>query len=150
MSKRVLLVEDELDNQAVICQIIEFMMGHPKPLIAADGHEAMQLAYEHKPDIILMDLTIPKMSGWEVTRSLKSDAVFKQTPILALTAHAMRGDRERALEAGCDDYYAKPIEIDTFVAFLTPYMHAPAAEPPVETKQPPDAPASPGETGVPS
>jgi CheY-like chemotaxis protein len=82
------------------------------------------MAYEEKPDLILMDLGIPKLDGWEVTRSLKSNENFRDVPILAITAHAMIGDREKALAAGCDDYFTKPIEVDEFVDFMRPYLTA--------------------------
>jgi CheY-like chemotaxis protein len=100
------------------------MLGIQDIVCARDGHEGIRLAYEHQPDLILMDLSLPKLNGWEVTRSLKSNPRFQQVPILALTAHAMVGDREKALEAGCDDYFAKPIEVDEFLRFLRPYLHA--------------------------
>ncbi len=122
MGKRILIVEDEEDNVIVISQILELMMGQEEILVARDGHEAMNMAYQHHPDIILMDLTLPKLSGWEVTRSLRNDEQFHHTPILALTAHAMVGDRDRALAAGCDDYYAKPIDVDDFIRFVQPYL----------------------------
>jgi CheY-like chemotaxis protein len=119
---RVLIVEDEQANIAVVTQILELMLGVEDIYSAPDGHEGIRMAYELQPDLILMDLSLPKLNGWEVTRSLKSNPRFKEIPILALTAHAMVGDREKALEAGCDDYFAKPIEIDAFVDFLRPYL----------------------------
>lgn len=121
-SMRVLIVEDEEANIAVIQQILELMLGVKHVFAAQDGHEAIRLAYELEPDLILMDLSLPKLNGWEVTRSLKSNPRFHEVPILALTAHAMVGDREKALEAGCDDYFAKPIEVDEFIRFLDPYV----------------------------
>ena len=121
---RVLIVEDEQANIAVVTQILELMLGVQDIHSAQDGHEGIRLAYELEPDLILMDLSLPKLNGWEVTRSLKSNPRFRTVPILALTAHAMVGDRERALEAGCDDYFAKPIEVDEFVNFLRPYLDA--------------------------
>jgi CheY-like chemotaxis protein len=120
--KRILLVEDEQGNIDVVQNILELMFNQHTLLIARDGHEAIKLAYEEKPDLILMDLGIPKLDGWEVTRSLKSNENFRDTPILAVTAHAMVGDRERALKAGCDDYFTKPIEVDEFVDFMRPYL----------------------------
>ena len=120
--KRILLVEDEQGNIDVVQNILELMFNQHTLLIARDGHEAIKLAYEEKPDLILMDLGIPKLDGWEVTRSLKSNENFRDTPILAVTAHAMVGDRERALKAGCDDYFPKPIEVDEFVDFMRPYL----------------------------
>ena len=122
MSKRILIVEDEEDNLSVITQILRYILNQDDLVIARDGHEAIRKAYETMPDIILMDLNLPKMNGWECTRSLKSDEKFRDVPILALTAHAMIGDRARALEAGCDDYHTKPIEIDAFTTFLKPYL----------------------------
>lgn len=122
-SLRVLIVEDEDANIAVIQQILELMLGLDEVFAAKDGHEAIRMAYELEPDLILMDLSLPKLNGWEVTRSLKSNPRFEKVPILALTAHAMVGDREKALDAGCDDYFAKPIEVDEFVQFLQPYLY---------------------------
>ncbi len=123
-SRRILIVEDEEANIAVVRNILEIMLDQDDVLVARDGHEGIKLAYEHNPEIILMDLSLPKLDGWEVARSLKSNPRFKKVPILALTAHAMVGDREKALEAGCDDYYAKPIEVDEFIHFMRPYLTA--------------------------
>jgi two-component system cell cycle response regulator DivK len=122
MPNRILLVEDEEDSEKIVRDILIYVLGLNDLSFARDGHEAIHMAYEVQPDIILMDLTLPKLSGWEVVRSLKSDSLFKKTPILALTAHAMLGDRERALGAGCDDYCSKPIDVDQFVGFLVPYL----------------------------
>jgi CheY-like chemotaxis protein len=122
MPKRILIVEDDEHHLTLIRDILEHMLGQRELLVARDGHEAIRMAYQHEPDIILMDLALPRLSGWEATRSLKSNAKFRQTRILAITAHAMVGDRDRALEAGCDDYYPKPIEIDEFVQFIRPYL----------------------------
>ncbi|GAF96502.1 unnamed protein product [marine sediment metagenome] len=122
MPKRILIVEDDDTNLKVIVEILEFILNQTDLFIARDGHEAIRMAYEHKPDIILMDLSLPKLSGWEAVKSLKSNHEFRTIPILALTAHAMVGDREKALEFGCDDYFTKPIEIDALVNFLNPYL----------------------------
>ena len=123
-ARRILIVEDEEANIAVVRNILEIMLNQDDVLVARDGHEGIKLAYEHDPEIILMDLSLPKLDGWEVARSLKSNPRFMKVPILALTAHAMVGDREKALEAGCDDYYAKPIEVDEFIHFMRPYLTA--------------------------
>lgn len=122
MSKRILIVEDEQDNLSVIQQILEYILEHKDFEIAKDGHEAIQKVYSYHPHIVLMDLSIPKLNGWETTRSLRSDKSLSHIIILALTAHAMVGDREKALEAGCNDYFTKPIDIDRFVEFITPYL----------------------------
>lgn len=124
MSTRIMIVEDEENNLVLVTQILELVLGQSNFVIARDGHEAVTLVYEHQPDLILMDLSLPKLSGLEVVKSLRKDARFQETPILALTAHAMIGDRERALEAGCTDYFTKPIDIDKFVAFLQPYLNS--------------------------
>ena len=122
MDKRILIVEDDENNLTVILQLLELVLEQHDLTIARDGQEALAQAYAIRPDLILMDLNLPRLDGWEVTRSLRSDHQFEGTRILALTAHAMVGDRERALQAGCDDYFTKPIDIDAFVAFIRPYL----------------------------
>jgi CheY-like chemotaxis protein len=107
MNKTVLLVEDNPHNR----KIFSGMLTHSgfKVVEAEDGHQALAAMQKLLPDIILMDLSIPGVDGWEVTRRLKADERTKVVPIIALTAHAMRGDEDRAREAGCDYYLAKPI-----------------------------------------
>jgi len=120
--KRILVVEDEEDGLKLVTDILEKMLKQTV-LAATDGLQAIQMAHDHRPDIILMDLSLPKLDGWAATRSLRSSEIFRHTPIIALTAHAMVGAREQALEAGCTDYFSKPIDIDAFVAFLEPYLN---------------------------
>jgi two-component system cell cycle response regulator DivK len=107
LGKTVLLVEDNPHNR----KIFSGMLAHAGFTIveAEDGHQALAAIAKQLPDVILMDLSIPGVDGWEVTRRLKADARTKPVPIIALTAHAMRGDEERARAAGCDHYLAKPI-----------------------------------------
>ena len=124
MVKSILVVEDDENNLIVIRDILEHLLNQRELLVARDGHEAMRIAYEHHPDIILLDLTLPSLSGWDVARSLRNDKAFRETRILALTAHAMVSDREEALKAGCDDHFAKPIDVDRFVDFLQAYLDA--------------------------
>ena len=105
--KTILLVEDVAMNRDLMVQILEdqFLI-----LQACDGYEGVTLAAEKQPDIILMDLSLPGMDGWEAIKKLKNDHRTKNIPIVALTAHAMLGDRERVIGLGCDDYLSKPID----------------------------------------
>lgn len=105
--KKVLLVEDHADTAGLIQKQLSHI-GYPTVLVAANGPDALQKAYEEKPDLILMDISLPGMSGIEVTRRLKADPHTRSIPILAVTVKAMPGDRERCLESGCDGYLAKP------------------------------------------
>jgi CheY-like chemotaxis protein len=106
--KRVLLVEDNEDNLVVYRTILEHV-GYVV-IEARDGEEGVSRARSERPDIILMDISIPKMDGWEATQRLKADGDTSAIPIIALTAHALEEDRLKALRAGCDGYLAKPVE----------------------------------------
>jgi CheY-like chemotaxis protein len=83
--------------------------------MAVDGAQALAAVARERPDLILMDMSLPTMDGWEATRRLKADIESRAIPVIALTAHAMSGDRERALDAGCDEFDTKPIEFDRLV-----------------------------------
>lgn len=106
--KVVLLVEDNEDNLVVYRTILE----HVGYIVveARDGEEGVSRAHSENPDIILMDISIPKIDGWEATIRLKGDEATASIPIIALTAHALEEDRARAMRAGCDGYLAKPVE----------------------------------------
>lgn len=111
---KILLVEDSEQIWDFLSRRLE-RRGHTV-VLAHDGEKGVEGALLHAPDVILMDLNLPVMDGWTAARALKSDDKTRAIPIIALTAHAMSGDRERTLEAGCDDYHAKPID---FALLLT-------------------------------
>jgi two-component system, cell cycle response regulator DivK len=106
-TKVVLLVEDNPDNRGIYRTILEH--GRFEVLEAEDGQTGVDLARTRQPDLILMDVAIPLIDGWEATRMLKADPETSGIPIIALTAHALQSDRERAEEVGCDGYIAKPV-----------------------------------------
>lgn len=106
---KILLVEDNEMNRDMLSRRLE-RRGH-EVVIATDGLAGVEAAAKAKPDIVLMDMSLPVIDGWEATRRIKADPATSAIPIIALTAHAMAGDRQRALEAGCDDYDTKPIEL---------------------------------------
>ncbi len=113
---RILVVEDNRDNMTLISDVLGSL--NYEVISAKDGEEAVKSAKAEKPDLILMDLSLPRMDGWTATRHLKADPEVLHIPVIALTAHAMIGDRERALAAGCDDYLSKPINIRELAAKL--------------------------------
>jgi CheY-like chemotaxis protein len=106
---KILLVEDNEMNRDMLSRRLE-RKGHVV-VMAIDGGQGVTMASSESPDIILMDMSLPVLDGWEATRRIKADEGTKHIPILALTAHAMAGDRDKALEAGCNDYDTKPIEL---------------------------------------
>jgi len=106
---KLLLVEDNEMNRDMLSR--RLMRKGYEVVIAVDGNEGIEKARSDAPDLILMDMSLPVLDGWEATRQLKADAATKAIPIIALTAHAMSGDRARALSVGCDDYDTKPIEL---------------------------------------
>ena len=106
---RILLVEDNELNRDMLSRRLN-RRGF-EVLIAENGERALALTSEQMPDLVLMDMSLPVIDGWEATRRLKADPATAAVPIIALTAHAMASDRERALEAGCDDYDSKPVDL---------------------------------------
>jgi CheY-like chemotaxis protein len=108
MKHKVLIVEDNPLNMRLIEMILKSK--NYTLLKATDGQEALDIATREHPDLILMDIRLPTVSGLEVARRLKENQAFSHIPIIALTAHAMKGDREKAIEAGCDSYLPKPID----------------------------------------
>jgi two-component system cell cycle response regulator DivK len=106
---KILLVEDNEMNRDMLSRRLE-RRGH-EVLLAVDGQQGIDAARQLRPDLILMDMSLPVVDGWEATRQLKTEEATKGIPIIALTAHAMASDEQRAREAGCDDFDTKPIEL---------------------------------------
>ncbi len=121
---RILLVEDDELNRDSLRRLLR-RRGYDI-LLAVDGEEALVMARTERPDVILMDMRLPGIDGWEATRRLKADPETRAIPIVALTAHAMAGDRDQSLAAGCDDHDTKPIDLDR----LLPKIRALLAEAP--------------------
>ena len=105
--KKILIVEDVEFNMDLLIQLLE---DEYRLVTAEDGEKGVMLAERECPDLILMDMSLPVMDGWEATRRIKANDDLRQIPIIALTAHAMSGDEEKARAAGCDDYLAKPLD----------------------------------------
>jgi len=117
--KKILIVEDVEINRDLLEQLLE----EDYHLITAeDGAAAIRLAEKERPDLILMDMSLPVMDGWEATRTLKARDDLKQIPVIALTAHAMRGDEEKARACGCDDYLSKPVDEDRLFEKITHFL----------------------------
>jgi two-component system, cell cycle response regulator DivK len=119
---KILLVEDNEMNRDMLARRLE-RRGHDV-LIAVDGGQGIELAQQNAPDLILMDMSLPVIDGWEATRRLKVAPETSSIPIIALTAHAMSGDRDKALEAGCDDYDTKPIELPRLLGKIEAFLPA--------------------------
>ncbi len=111
---RILLVEDNEMNRDMLSRRLS-KRGY-EIAIAVDGEEGIRMAHDQAPDLILMDMSLPLKDGWTATAELKADEATQRIPIIGLSAHAMAGDRDRALEAGCDDYDTKPVELDRLLA----------------------------------
>jgi CheY-like chemotaxis protein len=114
MSNSILLVEDNEDNRIIYATALRYA-GY-EVFEAITGTEGVSQARTHRPDLVLMDISVPELDGWEATAILKADPATKHIPIIAVTAHALPGDEERSLEAGCDGYLAKPIPPAALIA----------------------------------
>jgi two-component system cell cycle response regulator DivK len=114
---KVLYVEDNDDNVYMLKMRLE-LLGDFDVVAAPDGEQGCAMALSERPDVILMDLEMPVVDGWEATRRLKDDPQTRDIPIIALSAHALAGEREKALAAGCDEFDTKPIEFERLVATL--------------------------------
>ncbi|HEX5134145.1 MAG TPA: response regulator, partial [Thermoanaerobaculia bacterium] len=123
---KILVVEDSPDIRVLVRMLLE--AGGHEVLTAADGRAGVEAARKAQPDLVLMDLSLPILSGWEAARAIKDDPATSSIPVVAVTAHAMHGDRERALAAGCDGFIAKPIDEETFEPLVRSFFHPRAEE----------------------
>jgi len=121
---RILLVEDNDMNRDMLSR--RLIRNGYEVCLAVDGQQGADMAVSERPDLILMDMSLPVIDGWEATRLIKANDATRQIPVIALTAHAMAGDREKAMEVGCEDYDTKPVEISRLLgkiaALLAPKM----------------------------
>jgi CheY-like chemotaxis protein len=117
--KKVLIVEDVDFNRDLVVQLLEDKY---HVIEAVNGQEGLELAERERPELILMDLSLPVIDGWEATRRLKANDDLRSIPVIALTAHAMKGDEEKALAAGCDDYLVKPLDEDELMVRIAKYL----------------------------
>jgi two-component system, cell cycle response regulator DivK len=121
MQKSILIVEDNELNMKLFADLLE-AHGY-RTLQTRSGFEALELARSHKPDLILMDIQLPEVSGIEVTRWIKDDETLRHIPVVAITAFAMKGDEEKIRQGGCEAYLSKPISIVKFLETVRSYLH---------------------------
>lgn len=120
MSKTVLIVEDNELNMKLFQDLLE---AHGfKTVQTRNGHEVVNMARKHKPDLILMDIQLPEISGLDITKILKQDDDLKSIPVIAVTAFAMKGDEQKIREGGCEDYISKPISVNDFLNVIRKYL----------------------------
>jgi two-component system cell cycle response regulator DivK len=120
MAKKTILIVDDTDwNRDLLAQLLEEEYA---VIQAADGEQGIRMTRDEKPDLVLMDLGMPVMDGWEATRRIKADAALRQIPIIAVTSHAMVGDEIDARKAGCDDYLPKPIDEDLLLEKIRKFL----------------------------
>ncbi|MGB4441152.1 MAG: response regulator [Coriobacteriia bacterium] len=117
MSKRILIVEDNPQNRYLVSFLLE-QQGYELS-IAEDGAQALEMLEGDAPDLILMDMQLPKVDGYEATRRIKADERLRDIPLVALTAHSMRRDEQRAIDAGCDEFVTKPVDADGLLALVS-------------------------------
>jgi len=122
---KILLVEDNEMNRDMLSR--RLVRNGYEVSIAIDGQQGVDMALSERPDLILMDMSLPVIDGWEATRRVRANDATRGIPVIALTAHAMAGDREKAMEAGCDDYDTKPVEITRLLGKITTLLATKAA-----------------------
>jgi CheY-like chemotaxis protein len=119
---RILLIEDNEWSRDMLARRLA-RRGY-QVILAADGQRGIAMAQSQSPDLIVMDMSLPEIDGWEATRHLKADPATRAIPILALTAHAMASDRQKAMDAGCDDYHTKPVDFESLVRSIEGFLEA--------------------------
>jgi two-component system, cell cycle response regulator DivK len=124
---KILMVEDNEENRDSLSRRLQ-RRGYAI-VTAADGNAGLAMAQSEKPDLILMDMNMPELDGWEATRQIKATEELRDIPVLALTAHALAGDRERALEVGCADYHTKPVDFSKLLAQIEAILQKRTAAP---------------------
>lgn len=117
--KKILIIEDVELNTELLVQLLE---DEYELILAADGATGVQLATEQQPDLILMDMSLPVLDGWEATKRLKANDSTNHIPVIGLSAHAMSGDDEKAKAAGCDEYLTKPVNFDSLFSALDQFI----------------------------
>src|SRR5229473_5772837 len=122
---RILLVEDNEMNRDMLSR--RLVRNGYEVFLAVDGQQGADMAISQLPDLILMDMSLPVIDGWEATRRIKAEGATSKIPVIALTAHAMAGDREKAMEVGCDDYDTKPVEIARLLGKMSALLKPKAA-----------------------
>lgn len=133
MSKKVLIVEDNELNMKLFHDLLE---AHGIDTVeTSNGLEVMDIARRENPDLILMDIQLPEVSGLDVTKWLKADEDLKRIPVIAVTAFAMKGDEEKIREGGCEDYISKPISVSRFIEVIQTYLNKPAPEEAVRSEE---------------
>ncbi len=124
---KILLVEDNEMNRDMLSR--RLLRNGYQVVLAVDGGEGLAMARAESPDLILMDMSLPVLDGWEATRQLKSEPGTREIPVIALTAHAMAGDRQKALSAGCDDFDTKPVELPRLLTKIEALLQKPRERP---------------------
>jgi len=119
---KILIIEDNESSRDMLARRLS-RRGY-QVIAAADGRRGIVLAHEQSPDLIVMDMSLPEIDGWEATRRLKADRATRAIPIVALTAHAMASDRKKAMDAGCDDYHTKPVDFEGLVRSMEAFLEA--------------------------
>jgi len=126
--ERILVIEDNLDNLDLVCFVLE-RAGY-QTLRAMDGKTGLDLVYSEKPDLVLLDLTIPEIDGWHLALTLKENPQTKDIPLIALTAHILPGDRKKAFDSGCDGYLSKPLDMANFLPRIESFLGKRGKNPP--------------------